>query len=72
MHQSGPRFDWRAGSPRPNVAKVGGGCGNRQERKGTGLGLSFVREVAKLHGGSVRLRNHPEGGAEASLELPAG
>jgi len=39
-------------------------------RKGTGLGLALVREVAALHGGSVRLVNHPEGGALATLTLP--
>ncbi len=40
-------------------------------RKGTGLGLAFVREVAKLHGGSARLVTHAEGGAEATMILPA-
>ncbi|MFO0205175.1 MAG: ATP-binding protein, partial [Betaproteobacteria bacterium] len=39
-------------------------------RKGTGLGLAFVREVAQLHGGSLRLTNHPDGGALATLTLP--
>jgi len=39
-------------------------------RKSTGLGLSFVKEVAELHGGTVSLTNHPEGGAEACLRLP--
>jgi two-component system sensor histidine kinase CreC len=39
-------------------------------RKGTGLGLAFVREVAQLHGGTVRLANHPDGGALATLTLP--
>lgn len=39
-------------------------------RKSSGLGLVFVREVATLHGGDVRLRNHPDGGAEAELQLP--
>jgi two-component system sensor histidine kinase CreC len=39
-------------------------------RKGTGLGLPFVREVARLHGGDAGLRNHPEGGAQAILEIP--
>jgi len=40
-------------------------------RKGTGLGLAFVREVAKLHGGSARLDTHADGGAVATLVLPA-
>lgn len=40
-------------------------------RKSTGLGLAFVREVANLHGGTVRLDNRAEGGARATLELPS-
>jgi two-component system sensor histidine kinase CreC len=39
--------------------------------KSTGLGLTFVRQVMALHGGQVRLDNHPEGGAEARLDIPA-
>jgi two-component system sensor histidine kinase CreC len=38
--------------------------------RSSGLGLPFVREVARLHGGSVRLENRPEGGARALLSLP--
>ncbi|AOS43489.1 Sensor protein CreC [Lacunisphaera limnophila] len=41
------------------------------ERKSTGLGLALVREIAHLHGGEAGLENRPEGGARASLELPA-
>lgn len=37
---------------------------------GTGLGLAIARNVAQLHHGRVSLRNHPEGGLEATLELP--
>ncbi|HEY1892008.1 MAG TPA: ATP-binding protein [Steroidobacteraceae bacterium] len=37
---------------------------------GTGLGLSIARDVAQTHGGSVTLRNRPEGGLEARLTLP--
>jgi two-component system sensor histidine kinase CreC len=37
--------------------------------KSTGLGLPFVREVAQLHGGDARFANHPEGGAEVTLEI---
>jgi two-component system sensor histidine kinase CreC len=33
--------------------------------KSTGLGLNFVREVATLHGGEVRLENRPVKGAAA-------
>ncbi len=39
--------------------------------RSSGLGLPFVREVARLHGGSVSLRNREGGGAEAVLRLPA-
>ena len=38
-------------------------------KKSTGLGLNFVREVAQLHGGSVRLENTTPG-LRASLVLP--
>ncbi|MEH6459885.1 two-component system sensor histidine kinase CreC [Chitinimonas sp. JJ19] len=38
--------------------------------KSTGLGLPLVHEVAALHGGSVSLVNHPQGGAVATLLLP--
>jgi len=37
---------------------------------GSGLGLSIARDVAQAHGGSVVLRNRPEGGLEACLTLP--
>jgi two-component system sensor histidine kinase CreC len=40
-------------------------------RKSTGLGLPFVREVAQLHGGGAYFSNHPEGGAEVTLEIAA-
>lgn len=40
-------------------------------RKSSGLGLSLVKEVASLHGGSVRLENRPEGGTRAILTLPS-
>lgn len=41
-------------------------------KKSTGLGLNFVREVAKSHGGTVRVANRPEGGVVAELALPRG
>ena len=37
---------------------------------GTGLGLSIARNIARAHGGELSLRNHPQGGLEAVLELP--
>lgn len=56
----GQLFDRFYSLPRPATGK-----------KSTGLGLPLVREVARLHGGEARFANHPEGGAEVSLELPA-
>ncbi|HPR64811.1 MAG TPA: two-component system sensor histidine kinase CreC [Thermoanaerobaculia bacterium] len=38
--------------------------------RSTGLGLAYVREIALLHGGEITLRNRPEGGTVAALELP--
>ena len=37
---------------------------------GTGLGLGIARDVAQAHGGTVLLRNRPQGGLEAELSLP--
>jgi signal transduction histidine kinase len=45
------------------------GSRNR-ETGGTGLGLSIARDIARAHGGDVRLRNHEDGGLEAILILP--
>lgn len=39
-------------------------------KKSTGLGLNFVRQVALLHGGVVRLENRDGPGAVAVLEVP--
>jgi two-component system sensor histidine kinase CreC len=38
--------------------------------KSTGLGLNFVREVATLHDGEIRLENLPSSGLRASFLLP--
>lgn len=38
--------------------------------KSTGLGLAYVREITELHGGKVKLENHPAGGAVAILSFP--
>lgn len=38
--------------------------------RGTGLGLALVRQTIQAHGGAIRARNRPEGGAEFSILLP--
>lgn len=38
--------------------------------RGRGLGLSTALQVARAHGGTMGIRNHAGGGAEASLWLP--
>ena len=37
---------------------------------GMGLGLSICRSIVELHDGRIALRNHPDGGALAVIELP--
>ncbi len=39
-------------------------------KKSTGLGLNFVKEVAELHFGSIKLENQKKGGVKATLTLP--
>jgi two-component system, OmpR family, sensor histidine kinase CreC len=56
-------FDKFYSLPRPNTNKNSG-------QKSTGLGLNFVQEVAKLHGGSITLLNHADGGVLATITLP--
>jgi two-component system phosphate regulon sensor histidine kinase PhoR len=41
-----------------------------RKQEGSGLGLAIVRHVVQAHGGQVRVRNRPEGGAEFSILLP--
>jgi signal transduction histidine kinase len=40
------------------------------ETGGTGVGLAIAERAVRLHGGSLALRNHPEGGLEVTLLLP--
>ncbi|HEX2252478.1 MAG TPA: ATP-binding protein, partial [Thermoanaerobaculia bacterium] len=38
---------------------------------GTGLGLPIARRIVEEHGGSIVARNHPAGGMEVAIVLPA-
>ncbi len=40
-----------------------------REEGGSGLGLAIARQLALAHGGDLRAKNRPEGGAEFTLEL---
>ena len=44
--------------------------GRSEAAGGWGLGLSLVRQIAELHGGSVRYEAAPEGGASFVVEMP--
>lgn len=39
--------------------------------RGTGLGLAVARRIVEQHGGSLTGRNHPGGGAEFEVRVPA-
>jgi nitrogen fixation/metabolism regulation signal transduction histidine kinase len=41
------------------------------KRHGTGLGLAIVKKIVEEHHGTIYIKNHPDGGAEISLSLPA-
>jgi two-component system sensor histidine kinase BaeS len=43
----------------------------RQEGTGSGLGLSIAKALVEAHGGRLEARDHPEGGAEFTVVLPA-
>jgi len=45
--------------------------GTKLRAEGLGLGLSIVRDIVAEHGGSLFFHNHPEGGLEVRMALPA-
>jgi nitrogen fixation/metabolism regulation signal transduction histidine kinase len=40
------------------------------KQSGTGIGLALVKTIVEAHQGSIRLADHPDGGAQAELRLP--
>ncbi len=67
--------DFGRGIPEPELDKVFEpyyrlDSARNLESGGVGLGLSIARNIAELHGGTLILRNHSEGGLEAVLTLP--
>ena len=42
-----------------------------QDEGGTGLGLAIARDIARGHGGDIRLEDSPLGGLRARVRLPA-
>jgi len=45
--------------------------GREQNDGGLGLGLGIARSVIEAHGGQLQLSNHPQGGLQAVICLPA-
>lgn len=73
--------DGEAGWQRITVADNGPGIAEAAMRKlfrpffttkpnGTGLGLAVVQKIIVQHGGQVKVRNCPKGGAEFTITLP--
>ncbi|WP_170293928.1 ATP-binding protein [Paracoccus limosus] len=63
------------GIPEPLLARmtepfVRGEASRSAATGGAGLGLFIARDILRAHGGSLRLRNRPEGGLCVELRLP--
>jgi signal transduction histidine kinase len=60
------------GIPEDDLAFVFESFRSGSIRGGTGMGLAIVAAVAQSHGGSVLAENPCTGGAQFTLQLPAG
>ena len=64
----------RASRPRTATASSARSSGSTPSRNpatgGVGLGLTIARDVARSHGGDVRLETSPQGGLRARVHLP--
>ena len=40
------------------------------KEKGTGLGMPIVKKIIEEHGGKIYAKNHPDGGAQISIDMP--
>jgi two-component system osmolarity sensor histidine kinase EnvZ len=41
-----------------------------QDEGGTGLGLAIARDIARSHGGDIKLADSPLGGLRATVTVP--
>ncbi len=68
-HDNGPGLP--AGEIDSLFSKGVRGSNAEQFGPGSGLGLYMARSVIDVHGGNLTARNHPDGGAEFRIWLPA-
>jgi two-component system sensor histidine kinase KdpD len=54
----------------PAPSAVTGRVESGDARRGVGLGLAICQGIVRAHGGTIRARNRPEGGAEFVISLP--
>lgn len=55
----------------PNAFEPFARATEARSRPGAGLGLAIIRRIAESWGGTAEIANHPDGGADVSIALPA-